>query len=126
MDLPFLADTKLAIPYLLEECRSLLSSNDRTRIDARRQALVGRQEELRAKNRAYVESQWDHPEITETRLVAELWEVIKNEDFVFTHGGFVRIAPGVCSVNGPAQHLGNLGAGPSGLAPVLPLDQPSH
>jgi thiamine pyrophosphate-dependent acetolactate synthase large subunit-like protein len=121
VDLPLLADSKLAIPYLLEECQSLLDSNARTRIDARRQALAGRQEDLKRKQREYVESQWDHPEITETRLVAEIWEAIKNEDFVFTHGGFVRIAPGVCSVNGPAQHLGGLGAGAVGARPGVAL-----
>jgi acetolactate synthase I/II/III large subunit len=121
VDLPLLADSKLAIPYLLEECQSLLDSNARTRIDARRQALTGRQEELKRKQRDYVESQWDHPEITETRLVAEIWEAIKNEDFVFTHGGFTRIAPGVCSVSGPAQHLGGLGAGAVGARPGVAL-----
>jgi thiamine pyrophosphate-dependent acetolactate synthase large subunit-like protein len=120
-DLSMLADTKLAIPYLLEEVQSLLGSNDRVRIDARRHAMIDRQEQLRAKQRDYVRAQWDHPEITEARLVSEIWEIIKSEDFVITHGGFLRMAPGVFSINGPAQHLGNLGAGAVGARPGVAL-----
>lgn len=121
VDIPMLADTKLAIPYLLEECQSLLDSNARLRIDQRRQALASRQEQLRAQQREYLQSQWDHPEITEARLVAELWETIKDEDYVFTHARVWRMAPGVCAINGPRQHLGDAGAGAVGARPGVAL-----
>jgi acetolactate synthase I/II/III large subunit len=121
VDLPMLGETRLGIPRLLEACQSLLDSNARTRIDRRRTALEGRQEKLRAKHRAYVEANWDHPQITETRLAAEVWEAMKGEDFVLTQGRYRRMAPGVMQISGPEQFLGEGGGGAVGARPGLIL-----
>ncbi|HYU17927.1 MAG TPA: thiamine pyrophosphate-binding protein [Chloroflexota bacterium] len=111
VDLPVLGDGGLALPLLIEECRALLDGGARGRVDRRRQALEARQDRLREQQRRYVEQQWDHPQITETRLVAELWQAVKGEEFVFTNGRLRRMAPGVCEIPGPDSNVGSGGAG---------------
>ncbi|MBI4493480.1 MAG: thiamine pyrophosphate-binding protein [Chloroflexi bacterium] len=121
VDLPMLAEPGVALPLLLEECRTLLDAPARTRIERRRQALESRQGQLRAQQRRYLERQWDHPQITEARVVAELWEAIKDEHFIFTLGRIRRMAPGVCHIAGPEQHLGGGGGGAVGAGPGVAL-----
>lgn len=121
VDLPMLGDTGLAIPQLLEECRSRIDASARARIDQRRQGLEGRQAELRERQRRYMEQQWDHPQITEQRLVAETWEAVKNEDFFFTKGRLRRLAPGVCAIPGPERDMGDAGGGAVGAGPGVAL-----
>ena len=121
VDVPMLADSKAALPLLLEECRSLVDSAARARIERRRQALEPRQERLRARNRASVEAAWDHPQISEARLVGEMWQVIKDEDFVLTHGRVGRMAPGVCAIPGPERNVGGGGGGAVGSGPGTSL-----
>jgi thiamine pyrophosphate-dependent acetolactate synthase large subunit-like protein len=121
VDVPMLADTRLALPYLVEECKSLLDASARARVDRRRQVLEERQQRLRAQQQQYLAEQWAHPQITEARLVAELWEAVKDEDFVITHGRIRRMAPGVCNLPGPERfHSGEAGAA-VGCAPGAAL-----
>jgi acetolactate synthase-1/2/3 large subunit len=121
VDLPMLGESMLALPALLEECRSLIDSNARERIERRRQALQARQDQLRAIHRSHVERLWDHPQITEARLAAELWHAVRDEDFVLTYGRYRRMAPGVFNISGPEQYLGMGGGGAVGAAPGVAL-----
>ena len=121
VDLPMLADTGQAVGWLLEECRSLIDAAARNRIDARRRALEPRQAQLRERQRGYLEQQWDHPQITEARLLAELWEAIKERDFIFTAGRLRRMAPGVCHIPGPERNIGGGGGGAVGAVPGVAL-----
>ena len=121
VDLPMLGDTSLALPSLLEECKSLLDGGARERIDRRREALRARQDQLRARRQSYIQALWDHPQITEARLAAELWAAIQGEDFVLTYGRYQRMAPGVFHISGPEQYLGMGGGGAVGAAPGVAL-----
>jgi thiamine pyrophosphate-dependent acetolactate synthase large subunit-like protein len=114
VDVPILSDAATTLPLLLEEVRSAIDSPARTRIDRRRQALGPRQEQMRARQRRYVQDHWDHPQITEARLMAELWNVVKDEDFVFTGGRVARMAPGVVSIPGPERSVAGGGGGAVG------------
>jgi acetolactate synthase I/II/III large subunit len=105
-DLAMLADTQVALPLLLEECRSRMDSAARGRIDRRRATLAGRQAALRDRQRQYMARQWDRPHISEARLMAELWEAVKDDEFTFTYGLPRNLAPGVCGIAGPEQHIG--------------------
>jgi acetolactate synthase-1/2/3 large subunit len=116
-----LGETLLALPTLLEECRSLLDSTARGKIDRRRLALQARQDQLRVKQRAYVEGMWNHSQITEARLAAELWQAMHDEDFVLTYGRYRRMAPGVFDISGPRQYLGLGGGGAVGAGPGVAL-----
>jgi thiamine pyrophosphate-dependent acetolactate synthase large subunit-like protein len=121
VDLPILGDTKTAVPWLLEECRSLIDSSARTRIDARRRELESRQARLRERREAYVRERWDHPQITEARLLSEIWQAVKDEDYIFVSGRLQRMAPGVCHISGPDQNLGGGGGGAVGASPGVAL-----
>lgn len=61
------------------------------------------QARLREEQQAFLEANWDHPQITEVRLAAELWKVIEGEQFVITMGNVRRQAPGVFSISGPSR-----------------------
>lgn len=111
VDLPLLANSATTLPLLLEACRARLDTDARARIERRRRMLAPRQEALRAHQRRYLEEQWDHPQITEARLVAEVWEAVKDEDFMFTYGRLRLMAPGVCHIPGPERYVGGSGGG---------------
>jgi thiamine pyrophosphate-dependent acetolactate synthase large subunit-like protein len=120
VDLPLLGDTGVALPLLLEECRRLVDAPARSRIERRRSALAPRQAALRDKQRAALEAQWDHPQITEARLLTEVWEQVKDDDFVFTSGQLRRMAAGLPQLTRPDQYLaGNGGGGAVGATPGI-------
>ena len=121
VDLPILADTSLAIPLLLEACRSALDSSARSKIDTRRQRLAERQADLREHQRAYVRQQCEHPGITEGRLASEVWQAIATEDIVLTGGRPQRMAPGVFELSGPEQSVAGGGGGAVGAGPGVAL-----
>ena len=114
VDLPMLSNSQTTLPLLLEECRALLDPAARQRVEQRRQVLAGKQAELRARLQARNARLWDRPEITEVRMVAELWEAVRDEDFIFTPGRIRRMAPGIMNIPGPERHLGAGGAGAVG------------
>ena len=121
VDLPILADTAVALPMLLEECRSLLDGSARSRVDARRRELESRQAQLRERQRQYREEQWDRPQISETRLLGQVWQAVKDRDFIFTAGRLRRMAPGLLEIPGPERNLGLGGGGAVGAVPGVAL-----
>ncbi|MBM2809990.1 MAG: thiamine pyrophosphate enzyme-like TPP-binding protein, partial [Chloroflexi bacterium] len=117
VDVPMLAEPGAALPLLLEEVRSQLDAAARSRIDRRHGHLADLQERLRARQRSYIESQWDHPQIAEARLSSELWEVVKNEDFLYTSPRFRTMAPGIGEIPDSGRCLGGGGGGAVGTGP---------
>jgi acetolactate synthase-1/2/3 large subunit len=135
LDLAVLATPAATLPPLLARCHSKLAESDdlRASIQRRRKILGDRQVSLRANQRAWVAEQCVRPEITETRLVTELWDVIKDEDFVFTTGLLRTVAPGVCDLPDAERNVGGaLGGGAVGtalgvaLGSALALRQPGR
>jgi acetolactate synthase I/II/III large subunit len=121
VDLPILADTGVAMPLLLEACRSALDSSARARIDTRRQRLTERQSQLRQSQQAYLQQRWDGQQITEARLAAEVWQAIAQEEIVLTGGRPQRMAPGVFQLSGPEQSVAGGGGGAVGAGPGVAL-----
>ena len=122
VDLPVLADTAVALPLLLEECRRRLTPSVRSRVEARRDRLTAAHRSLRDRQRAYLAEQWDHPQITEARLLAELWEAVRGEDFAFTVARPNVMAPGVLELDRPDQFVcSGSGGGAVGSAPGVAL-----
>jgi thiamine pyrophosphate-dependent acetolactate synthase large subunit-like protein len=123
VDVPMLVRSDVALPFILEECRTLLDAASRDRVERRRQWLSARQDELRAERRHIVERRWDGTGISETRLMAELWNVVENTPFVFTydHDRLRQEAPGVATLSGPEVYLGYGGGAAVGAGPGVAL-----
>ena len=87
-DLRILGDTTTAIPALTELCRGLLAKNTRLKplIEKRFAATGKKHAALRAKWSKEAKEDWDASPITLPRLASEVWDVIKNEDWVLTAG----------------------------------------
>jgi len=86
VDLSILADTSLALPELLGHCRKKLEGDaDRQdKIRQRHERLSGQHKEIRSKWREDARKDWDKQPMTTARLAWEIWEVIKEEDWVLT------------------------------------------
>ena len=87
MDLPIAADTSLAIPALADLCGKAVERDGafRTRADRRRKALEQTHRALRDKWRAAAERAGDERPISLARLATDLWDVIKDEDWVLVN-----------------------------------------
>lgn len=119
VDVPMLVRSDVALPFILDECRSQLQGSLRDRVDLRRQALAARQDELRATRRQMVQTRWHDEGISETRLMAEVWHAVKDLPFVFTydHERLRQAAPGVATLSGPEVYFGYGGGAAVGAGP---------
>jgi acetolactate synthase I/II/III large subunit len=81
-----LADTAVAIPQLTERCRSAIKGDPQlaARIEARRKKVSAQHHALRAGWAREAREDWDSSPITIPRLVSEVWEAIRGEDWVLT------------------------------------------
>jgi acetolactate synthase I/II/III large subunit len=116
-DLSIAGDVEATLPLLVDEIRraaggrmSLLSQrSDRLRSmyqDMRAQAL---------RNATYA---WDASPISTARVAAEVWSVIKNEDWALVGGSFSGWAPRLWNITAHHQTLG--GPGGYGVGYTLP------
>lgn len=120
-DIPILASPAATMVLLLNACRAAVDDGVSARVEERRARLATMQAQLRSEQRALIESNWEHPQITEARLAAELWEVIRDEDFVITMGNLRRQAPGVFTIKGPEQDVNGDGSGAVGAMLTVAL-----
>ncbi len=88
VDLSVLCDTSVALPELIKECRETLSKNGGRNepMDRRFKTLGEMHTRIRDGWRAEAHKDWELKPMTVPRLVSEVWEVIKNEDWVLTVG----------------------------------------
>jgi acetolactate synthase I/II/III large subunit len=85
-DLNILADTSLAVPELLRLSEEVLAqSNGReARLKARAQELAEVRERTQKRWQEEAQQHWDQKPTSLPRLASEVWEVIKNDDWVLT------------------------------------------
>jgi acetolactate synthase-1/2/3 large subunit len=85
-----LADTELAIPALTEMVRARTANDPKAskRIAERTRAIGDIHDRTRAKWRDEARHDWDASPISLARLASEVWEQIKNEDWVLTTQAF--------------------------------------
>ena len=119
VDIPILASPATTLPLLLEECRGRMDDAVTGRVEKRRETLAELQRELRERREAYLQSNWDLPQISEARLACELWAAVKDEDFVVTMGNLSRQAPGAFTIRGPEQDIH--GEGSAAVGAKLPV-----
>ena len=87
IDLPIAADTGLALPALLAAVEDRLTRDPRAaERQARAQRVAARQAALRREWRATLELERSSRPIAPSVLAAEIWEVIRNEDWILANG----------------------------------------
>ncbi|MBV9325259.1 MAG: thiamine pyrophosphate-binding protein [Chloroflexi bacterium] len=123
VDVPMLVRSDVALPFIVDECRSQIQSAARDRIERRRDWLAAQQAELRARHQQLVHARWDGPGISETRLMGEVWQAVKDFPFVFTydHERLRHFAPGVATLSGPGVYFGYGGGAAVGAGPGVAL-----
>jgi acetolactate synthase-1/2/3 large subunit len=103
-----LADTATAIPALTELCRGRVAADPAlaAKIEARAEAIGKRHAALRATWLEQAREGWDDSPLTLPRLASEVWEVIKDEDWVLTAGTLQQWARRLWDFDRPYRHAG--------------------
>ena len=107
-DLRILADTTIAIPALtrLLEARIADDATLRARIAARTSDIAGRSQRLREGWVRDAAVDWDASPITLPRLASEVWNAIKDEDWVLSAGTLERWTRKLWDFDRPYRHPG--------------------
>jgi thiamine pyrophosphate-dependent acetolactate synthase large subunit-like protein len=103
-----LGDTVLGMPALTAMCRERIARDESlaARIAARRAAVGRRHDEVWAKWQQDARTDWDASPITLPRLASEVWEVVKDEDFVLSAGTLKNWVRKMWNFDRPYQHPG--------------------
>jgi acetolactate synthase-1/2/3 large subunit len=103
-----LGDTALGIPELTQLVKQRIAGNAKleSRIAARKAAIGRRHDEVWAKWQDEARKDWDASPITFARLALEIWDVIKNEDWVLTANDLKRQVRKLWDFDKPYRHPG--------------------
>lgn len=120
VDLPLLADSEAAVPQLLAACRRLVEQGkvSKTTIEDRARRLGAIRDELHATWRQQTEAAWNDRPISVRRMMAEVYNAVKGEDYVMALGRSYRLAPGIWEFTQPRQYCGEGGGGGLGYGPA--------
>ena len=80
-DLAIPADAEATLPQLIEACRKLITPERRRAMDARGAKLAATSKQLRETALEQAAWGWDASPISTARLSAELWNLVKDEDW---------------------------------------------
>ena len=80
-DLAIPADAEATLPQLIEACRKLITPERRRAMDARGSKLAETSKQLRESALEQAAWGWDASPISTARLSAELWNLVKDEDW---------------------------------------------
>ncbi len=107
-DLRILADTGLAIPELARRCRQLLNRNPRLKARARRRGaeIAKRHKAARESWAREARKRRNASPIPLPVLAGEVWEAIKDEDWVLTAGTLGDWARKLWNFDKPYRHAG--------------------
>jgi acetolactate synthase-1/2/3 large subunit len=113
VDLAIAADTAVALPALTALCRSLIERGEqpRARRRARRGALEAVRRRLRDRWQHAAERARDAHPVSFPRLAADLWEVVKDEDWVLVNRTLRGWTRRLWDWTVPSQYLGGLMGG---------------
>jgi thiamine pyrophosphate-dependent acetolactate synthase large subunit-like protein len=119
VDLPMLADTEAAIPQLLAACRRLVEQGkvNQSRIRDRAERVGKIRDEIWAGWQKDTESRWNDNPISVRRMMAEVYNAVKDEDWVLALGRSYRLAPGIWEFTQSRQYCGEGGGGGLGYGP---------
>jgi acetolactate synthase-1/2/3 large subunit len=89
-DLALAGDAEASLPSLIAACRRLIDKNRRSNFEARGKKLGDAHQAALADQRALAAEGWDSQPITTARLVMELYDVIKDEDWTLASGSLFQ------------------------------------
>ena len=103
-----LGDTALGIPELTRICKQRIASDTalQARIAARKTAIGKRHDQVWAKWQDEAKKDWDASPITFSRLALEVWDVIKDEDWVLTANELKHQVRKLWDFDKPYRHPG--------------------
>ncbi|MDB5697213.1 MAG: alsS, partial [Alphaproteobacteria bacterium] len=106
-------DAEATLPSLIEEARRAMTSASRAAAAERGAALKETFQALRERDRQEARYGWDASPISTARLSSEIWQAIKNEDWVLASHTFFQSGwpQRLWDINRPHQYVGGLGAG---------------
>jgi thiamine pyrophosphate-dependent acetolactate synthase large subunit-like protein len=81
VDIAIAADAEETLPSLIEACKKLITADRRRAYDARGKKLADARLAAMAKAREEASYAWDASPISTGRMAAEIWNVIKDEDW---------------------------------------------
>jgi thiamine pyrophosphate-dependent acetolactate synthase large subunit-like protein len=116
IDLPIVANTRVFVPALIEEIQRL-GKISRNAVEERRKALAARHEDIHARWRSELQRRWNERPIAPPRLAHEVWEAIKNEDWLLVAGAFRGWPSRLWTWDRPGLFLGGYGGGGLGYGP---------
>jgi benzoylformate decarboxylase/acetolactate synthase-1/2/3 large subunit len=107
-DVQVTADTVIALPQLLDLCRELEGREPQRRDarEARREELGRIHDALWEGWRKTAEENWDASPVSTPRFTSEVWEVIKDYDWVLTAGTVKNWALRIWDFDKPYRHPG--------------------
>ncbi len=116
VDLDIGADAEATMPYLIEEVRKLITADRRRAFEERGRKLAEAHREALKAQMAAASWGWDASPVSVARIVAELWPLVKNEDWSFVSPqGFVANWPNrLWNMSKKYHYIGGQGAGGMG------------
>ena len=107
-DLRLLADTALAIPQLTEACAARISGDAKLagKIEERKKAIADKHDKQWTAWQEQAKDGWDNSPMTEARMAHEVWDVIKDEDWVLTAGTLKDWVQKTWDFDQPYRHPG--------------------
>jgi acetolactate synthase-1/2/3 large subunit len=112
VDLAIAADAQATLPFLIDECRKLITSERKAVIQARAAKLAEVSRRNRERDIEQAAWGWDASPVSTARMAAELWNQIKTEDWSLVSDlTFVSNWPGrLWDFDKPYQFIGGHGA----------------
>jgi acetolactate synthase-1/2/3 large subunit len=119
VDLQISCDPLLGMKQLADVVRTRLQNDTaaRTRVERRKATIAQRHDQLRARQREAVRKGWDDSPITPGRMVSELWQAVKDKDWLLAVRNQASFPEGIWQFTGAGQYLGHNGGGGVGYGP---------
>src|SRR6201999_3724271 len=89
-DLALTGDAEASLPSLIAACRALIDKNKRSAFEARGKKLAEAHRTAMDLQRTLAAEGWDSQPITTARLVMEVYNVIKDEDWTLASGSLFQ------------------------------------
>ena len=119
IDVQLTCDPLLGMRQLADVVKKRLADDpkSRARIEQRKASLSKRHDDLRARQREAARKGWDDRPITPARLVSEVWDAVKNKNWLLAVRNQSSFPEGIWEFGGAGQYLGHNGGGGVGYGP---------